>query len=301
MPWCHLSFAAPTMTHLSLKTTGVKFPLLRNKMLKISQFYHLLPITLIIAASQPALPNENYEDALVPEEVVTKQISDIDYKPPTARLLRSNFVLSSGIDMDTPTIQEYEVLMPNIWGIRSVSKVKNGASQGVSISICGIIELVGNASSEINFETTVSVPINKMFTSFGIRVNVNGTLSGKAKNLILGEGSKKICTPTPGDIFSYELRTDSVSKNSSPFVSNRTHSNTFRMRCTVGEAKPMTEIVAGQSGTYLPVACSGTNLTTNMQTTANYAFVQAAGLYINLNREINTFRSTVALSSLIYE
>lgn len=269
--------------------------------MKTGQLRHLTFITLAVIASQIALAEENQAEALTPDENIAKAISEFDYKPPKVRLQRSNLIRSTGNSGGTPVVEEYEVLRPNIWGIRSISKTRNGGIQGTSVSLCGIIELVGAGSSESSFESLIAIPINKVFMPFGIRWNLSHTVSAKATSLALGEGSKKICAPDPGDIFDYELRTDSESKNSSTFVSNRSHSNTIKMRCVVGEAKPIAELIAGQSGTYLPVTCSGSNLTTSTQLTADYAFIQAAGLYINLNRQTNAFRSTVTLSSLIYE
>lgn len=65
-------------------------------MLKFSQFCCLVFIVLANIYSKSALAEEALENNLVPDEVVVNAISDLDYKPPKFRLLRSDFVRHFG-------------------------------------------------------------------------------------------------------------------------------------------------------------------------------------------------------------
>lgn len=268
--------------------------------MKFSQFRHLILIAIIIIASQEALPDDNKPGVLALDEGVAKVIAELDYKPPKARLKRLDYRFSTGITKDTPVTGDYEIWMPNIWGIRSITKLPNASSQTISLSVCGMIDLAATSSSEIGFDLPVSVAINKAISLFNVRSSVNSTAAQKTTSLILGEGAKKICAPESGDVFNYEYRSDSESKSSALF-GNRTRSYAFRMRCVVGDAKPIADLIPGQSGDYLPVACSGENLTTNMIATGDYAFLQSAGLYINLNRHSSAFTMKAKISSVAYE
>jgi hypothetical protein len=259
---------------------------------------------VILVSESVAIAGDVIVDPLsLPEEVV-KAVSQIQYSPYSSRLKRIVMTVSTGQLGSTPVTNDYEPLGQGLWGIRSVSKQNSSAVEGASISICGLVELVGASKFDVNYETTISVPVGRLFLPYGLKGHMDGATTSRANNIALGSGAERLCNPVPGDVLAYEVQSESSFAHTTTSYSgssSRASINVFRWKCTVGAPKPISELVAEQDGTYLPVTCSGINESSNINVSAEYAFLQPFGIYLVLRRVGGTFSSKTSISSFAHE
>lgn len=251
-----------------------------------------------------AIAGEAIVDPLSPADEILKTARRIQYLPYSSRLKRVVMNVSTGqVGSVTPVTNDYEPLGQGLWGIRSVSKQDRSAFEAHSVSICGLVELVGTSKSNVNYEIAISIPVGQAFAPLGVKGHIAGAVTSRANSLVLGSAAERLCNPLSGDVLAYEVQSESSLEHTGSYIgsSTRASRNAFRWRCTVGAPKQMGELVAAQEGTYLPVNCSGINESSNIDISAEYAFLQRFGIYIQLRRSGGAFTSKTTISSVAYE
>ena len=127
----------------------------------------------------------------------------------------------------------YESIAKNVWGVTTVQRIKTGWIQTRTVSLCGLIDLVGASTSVMQFENSIPVPVGSVFIPMGMRVTKTFASHSRTASLGVPAESNNVCAPQPGDAFSYSVRTDTTLPQA-PAGHPKVLSNSFEWRCTAG-------------------------------------------------------------------
>ena len=184
----------------------------------------------------------------------------------------------------------YESLSTNVWGVTTVQRIKTGWIQTRTVSLCGLIDLVGASTSVMQFENSIPVPVGSAFIPMGMRVTKTFSSHTRTADLGVPDESSNLCAPQPGGTFSYSVRTDTILPQA-PAGSPKVLSNSFEWRCTAGAPTSSGALETIWSGSHIPVTCNSTNTATGKPVVATYAYVVDAGLYLRLGTVSDTFQA----------
>jgi hypothetical protein len=262
----------------------------------------LILFAVITVLGGVAIADEDAVTPLRPTDEAMKAVSQIKQASYSSRLQRIQTRLSIGQGGDSISLtNDYEPLGQALWGIRSVSKQNKTAVEANSVSVCGLIELVGTSHSNIDYDMAISTPVGRTFTSFTINGHMVGASTSQANSIVLVSGEEYLCNPVAGSTFEYTVETRHSLFLKGMFSHQRESTNAFQWKCSVGDARPMSDLLAEQVGTYLPVSCTGGNQALNAKTLVEFAFLQPFGIYLELSRTGSSFSSKTAISSFAYE
>jgi hypothetical protein len=191
----------------------------------------------------------------------------------------------------------YEPVSKNVWGVTTVQRIKTGWIQTRTVSLCGLIDLVGASTSVMQFENSVPVPVGSVFIPMGMRVTKAFSSHTRTATLGVPDESNNLCAPQPGGTVSYSLRTE-TELTQAPAGSPKILSNSFEWRCTVGAPTSSGALETIWPGSHIPVTCNSTNAATGKSVVASYAYVVEAGFYLRLGTVSDTFQARTKYSSI---
>jgi hypothetical protein len=190
----------------------------------------------------------------------------------------------------------YERLGKNVWGISTVQKTGNSVIQSRSLSLCGLIELLGATSATLQIDSRVPIPVSGHFVQMGMHVTKVMTSRSRTVHLSVPDGSANLCSLSPGGSFSYSVQTE-VDLPQSPVGSPKVISNSFVWQCVAATAIDAGATIPAWQGMYIPVTCTSTNAN-GKPVTITYAYIIGGGLYLKMATMSELFKANTTYSAV---
>jgi len=177
----------------------------------------------------------------------------------------------------------YSLQDSGLWGVLSVGGFTSGAATGStqSLSLCGLVPLLGVGGSTTRSEVLLSLPIGRFFVPFGFRSSIDINRQFRVKEF--KTDYQGICSPIPGDKFAYQIENEVQFKTSGLFGRTGVGSAIVDVSCLVA-ANPVsaTELSPSFKGEYLMVTCESV-AKAGQKGKVVYAFLRDLGLYLMLS------------------
>lgn len=260
-----------------------------------------LPLWLLLVFAawplSPCFAEDEDSQSLTVEPTVSKAIEglvSVTASRPLRQVEYQSALAPSGVTTDASAT--YEFISKNVWGVTTVQRIKTGVIQTRTVSLCGLIELVGASTSVMQFENSIPVPIGRIFIPMGMRVTKTLASHSRTATLRVPSESSNLCAPQPGDVFTYSIQTDTTLRT--PSRSPKVLSNSFEWRCTAGTVMTSGALEAIWSGSHIPVSCTTTNTATGKPVVADYEYLVDAGFYLKLSTVSDMFQEKTKYFSL---
>ncbi len=171
---------------------------------------------------------------------------------PTAplRLIKFNTIAGSNTIRGERRYQEVE---SGLWGVIWLVPGKDGkAVLRQMLTFQGLIELASVTDMSVDYETTIALPVAKLFVPFGVSNAFKINALRNTTRLSGDFGAIKAAAPNSKFSYSHayavDLKMAGMSRNS-------THE--LKLECTVGALESASKLHPDFRGSSLPVACAG--------------------------------------------
>jgi len=174
----------------------------------------------------------------------------------------------------------YALQDSGLLGIVTSAALTDGASAGSaqSLSLCGLLTVVGTAAGTSRNDSTGVIPFGKLFVPFGVRSSTDINRSEKLKQF--DTTAAHICAPQPGEQFTYRTETEFHFKISGMFGTTKTGTRTEEVSCKVDAGvQPASGLLAVLRGDALAVTCERIAQGGD-KTTSEYVFLRDSGQYL---------------------
>lgn len=261
-------------------------------------------LILLVLMTTPLMAAGNPDTILSIEQAVMETVETLALPTVSHPLVHTHntaSITSPALVVSTTRDVIYRPLGRNLWGTSSsITGRKVPTTSFTIVSLCGLVELVGASESRSSQNSTIAVPVGRVFVPLGIRTTTDMTSGSRALRFNITSGASDICNPEEGSTFSFELQSESTHKNKGSMLwswsNNHTTTNTTAWSCTVGQRERHTEFPAFAWSDVIPVNCTGIHSSSgkpSVQTPvhSHWFYLPESAFYLQLEAGSEAFTS----------
>ncbi|MES2508858.1 MAG: hypothetical protein V4625_02970 [Pseudomonadota bacterium] len=178
-----------------------------------------------------------------------------------------------------------------------------GSSKSVdqSVSICGIVPVLGEAGGLSDNAVTTAIPVGAAFMPFNFTSSLQSATRFRLSHLDVNTSS--LCQPTPGMEFSIKFEAEVQRKaNGGIYQSNKQLTLNEQAKCKVGpNLLPASDLHSSMRGQYAAVSCVYNSADPSTERTVEYAFLLASGIYVSLGEVTKWQTDKARFNSVQYQ
>lgn len=187
-------------------------------------------------------------------------------------------------------------LIANVDSFSSTTGNLSGISQ--SITLCGLIDIVSQSSSNFEKRLTSIFPLGKIFIQFGIKTNED--FAAASRIVAFETNAANLCTPTIGSEFSYRIEMENSLKTTSFLGGTKKSRSTFEYICRAGKVmQSASQLLTSLTGDSLSVTCETTPSQSN-KVKFEYAYLIDSGLFLIVSQETGSVTMKMNYSDAEY-
>ncbi len=164
------------------------------------------------------------------------------------------------------------------------------ASIATSVSLCGLVPLLGESGSTTDSRLTTAIPAGGVFLPFD--VSSKHQIGSRVRLVSFSTSAANLCKPTPGTSFTYQSTREEQRKfQGSMLSSNTLHTITESASCTVGSAEVSAKALDPSIvGSYLLVTCTY-SVPSQSPRKSEFAYLLSSGLYLPVFIQSNEYQA----------
>jgi hypothetical protein len=251
-----------------------------------------VPIICAAVLSACAAPGKDVQVDLplvIPDALHTELSSKVSREPAQSRMLSLSKTLTLDNKGNFGTLaytrqqQLFSFRQDGLLQVQTTSSFQGpgGISRSVdqTLSLCGLVPVLGEAAGLSNSAMTTAVPAGGVFLPLDFSLSLQSSTRRRLSRLEVNPSN--LCQPTPGMEFSIQMESEVQSKaNGQVYSSNKQFTLTEQAKCKVGShLLPASDLNSSMRGQYLAVSCAYTAEPSNDRK-VEYAFLLASGMYL---------------------